>query len=449
MADDQITVTKKEANKEQGIVIQNIVIRPVVRSSQDIEKWRNALRAAEGVTPERIQLYDLYADIILDSFLSSLIEKRVLGVTKRKLSFVDKSGKGNEQIIELIKTQQFRKLRTEIIMQKLFGIKVIEIDRLNDGIKVFSAPVKHIKPWLGVVSYEQYGYDGIEYNAPPANKYVFQVGDSHDLGLLLKAAPYVIYKRGGFGDWAHFAEIFGTPFREARYDGFNPQVRAQLELALERAGNAAYAVLPKEAEITFHEPKNVQGNGQLYDMLRKACNEELSVLILGQTETTTSSQSSGYAQAKEHAKVEDAFNLNDCEDELGILNECVKPILANLGFNVDGDFIHEEETEEMSMLDKASMYDILRNNIKLPVSDDHLYKEFSIPKPDNYDEQKAELKAAAQAQSGNPDDEPDDDPEPQKPKQKNNAKKSQRGNLSAWDKLRARMIDFFDQAPRD
>jgi hypothetical protein len=60
---------KVNATPEKGILIQNIDIRPVVRQSQDIDKWRNALKAAEAINGNRTQLYDLYFDVLLDGTL--------------------------------------------------------------------------------------------------------------------------------------------------------------------------------------------------------------------------------------------------------------------------------------------------------------------------------------------------------------------------------------------
>lgn len=409
MATNKIATTKK-GDTAQGVVIQNIVIRPVVRSSQDIKNWRTALQSAEAINPIRVPLYDLYEDLLLDAVLSSLVEKRILGVTKTKLLFVNNKGVEVPDITELTNYSQFRELRRELMLAKFYGITVCELMILNGIFKIYNVPRKHIKPEIGKIVYEQYGVDGIDYRMPPYDKYIVETGKQRDLGLLLKAAPYVIYKRGGFGDWAHFTEIFGMPFREARYDGYNQQVRAQLELALQEAGSAAYAILPKEAEITFHEAKSTQGSSELYNMLRKACNEELSILILGQTETTASSSSSGYAQSETHAEVEDNINANDREDELSVLNEVVKPILANLGYKVDGgNFKHEPSEEHLTLKDKASVIVQLKRDAGLPIDDDYLYEAFSIPKPSNYEQLKADQQQQQQNAIKNDDESSDDE----------------------------------------
>ncbi|SEW02056.1 Protein of unknown function [Chitinophaga sp. YR573] len=437
-------VTKTPGSAEEGLIIQNLIIRPVVRSTQDITTWTNAIKNAEALNPIRVPLYDLYESLLLDGTLKRLIAKRILGVTKTRLLFLDKSGKEDEVMKALISKKAFRDLRKERLKQIMWGITVVELSRKATGeLKVFSVPRKHIKPKIGKIVWEQYGQDGIDYRTSPFDKYTCEFGESDDLGLLMSAAQYVIYKRGAFGDWSQYAEIFGMPFREARYDGYNAAVRAQLEQALDAAGSASYAILPKDVEFKLHESTNTANSSELYDSLRRACNEELCILILGQTETTTSSKSSGYAQSQTHAGVEEALNLDDREEELADLNETVLPILANLGYPVlGGKFVHEEVTEQVPKKDKVDIVVKLKTVVKLPMSDDYLYEEFNIPKPDNYDELKAKIEASTT---------PDPTPPPTAPSPGKQPKKADKKNpkikLSAWHQMRLRLADFFDLAP--
>lgn len=433
--DKRIKAHRAEQSPEKGIQIQNIVVRPVVRQSQDIERWRHAIRSAEGLVQIRVPLYDLYEEILLDGVLTNLIEKRVLGVTKTKLQFVDSSGKEVDAMKDLLTKKAFRELRKEIVLQKVFGISVVELMKDASGFRIFSVPRKHIKPKEGIVVYEQYGHEGINYRVPPASNYILEVGHWNDFGLLMKAAQYVIYKRGGFGDWAAFAEIFGMPFREARYDGFNEATRKQLELALDAAGSAAYAILPKDAEFKLHEAKNTQSGGEMFNTLRKACNEELSILFLGQTETTAKTAGKLGGNDDTHEQTEDDINANDRADEIAIMNEQVKPILANLGFPVEGGmFIHEEEEEQVSVKDRINNIIRLRKEAGLPIDDDYIYETTGIPKPANYDQQKKEMQQQQeQEQLGDK-------------KEKKKKSNGQKKKLSFKDRFFLTMADFFDQA---
>ena len=144
---------------ERGIVIQNIQVRPIIRQAQDIEKWRNALKYAEAINGVRVTLYDLYEEVLLDGVLKNLMAKRILGVTKTRLKFVDKSGQEVPAIMDLIAKKSFRQLRKEIMLQKFWGIGVIELMKEMDEFKIYSVPRKHILPKEGKIVKEQYGVE--------------------------------------------------------------------------------------------------------------------------------------------------------------------------------------------------------------------------------------------------------------------------------------------------
>lgn len=397
MAKATTTVKPTENTSEQGLLIQNLDIRPVQRSSADIAKWRSALQSAEATNGTRVPLYDLYSDILLDGFLKRMVAQRILGVTKTRLQFIGKDGKENEEIAALIKKLQFRKLRKAIQKQKAWGHNVIELSMKNGEFHFYEVPPKHVRPKEGLITNTQYDVTGDNYRNPPFSNYIFEAGDSDDFGYILEACQYVIYKRGGFGDWANFAQLFGMPFREARYDGYNGQVRKQLETALKAMGSAGFAILPKEAELKLHEAKNASGSNELYNSLRKACNEEIAILILGQTETTSKTAGKMGGNDDTHEQTEDDINQDDRLDELAILNEKVVPILKNLGFAVDGgQFIHEPNKEELSIKDMIGVVDTAVNKLDLPIDDDYIYELTGIPKPANYDALKAEKAASKQ-----------------------------------------------------
>jgi hypothetical protein len=385
------SVTKKEF-PEQGMVIQNLTIRPIQRSVASVDAWMNAIRSFEGINGTRIPLYDLLEQIMLDAFLTSLLEKRMNGVIKNKMLFVDKEGKEVEKVMELSKTRAFRQLRKDIFSHKIWGIRVIEAIQENSIFRTYAVPPKHVKPKDGLITFDQNGTNGIHYKQPPNNKYIFEVGNAEDKGIVFKAAPLVIFKRGGFGDWSQFCEIFGMPFRKATWDGYNDTARQQLEQMLDAAGSAAYAILPEGTNMEFITTNHSGTGGDVYDKLRKACNEELSVLILGQTETTTSSSSSGYAQSETHAGTEDEINRADRDDELSIFNELVKPILANLGYPVEGgEFIYHVENEKLTATQKLEVFVRMKTVLELPLNDDQVYKEMGVEKPDDYEAQKAKM----------------------------------------------------------
>lgn len=360
------------------------------------------MRGAEASIPRRTELYDLYEDILLDAHLRSVIEKRIMAITNADWTFIDANGKEVDEINKFIDTPEFETLLTEIIQSKLWGYSMIEFDFHQDGtIGVFNIPRKHIRPGLGLITFEQTGDTGIDIRTGVYANTILEVGKEKDLGLLLSAAQYVIYKRGNFGDWAQFAEVFGMPLIDAVWDGFDEKQRVLLEESLNNMGGGGQIVRPAGTQLQFIQGGANNPTGDLYNNLINACNAELSKLILGQTETTESSASSGYAQASVHANTENDINRTDLVFVRRTLNRRVVAIMKANGINANGSFmVRQDDTPDLTLEQQLNIELRLRNEAKLPISDEHFYTKYGIEKPEDYEAQKVKLEAQAQPQFG-------------------------------------------------
>ena len=381
--------------KNPNILIQQIDIRQINRSIVDIDTWRNAIRAAESVfNPTRKQLYDLYFDMLLDGRLSSAIGKRIMAITTTELKFSE-DGKDNEAIIELINTEEFAQLQEYILESIFWGYSLISFDFLPDKIVPTLIDRRHVKPELGLVVRNPGEMSGINYTEPPHTDWTISVGNPKSLGKIMAACQYVIYKRGGFGDWAQFAEIFGMPFRKGKYNGYDEQARMKLVKALEEAGSASFMVIPEGTDLEVIQNSGNAGSNAVYKELRLACNEEISTLILGQTLTMTQGDKGARSLGEVHKDVEDAIYLNDRLFLLKVLNNKLRPLLQKHGYPIgNGKFTYPEQ-ENISKKDRLDMD--LKIAGKVPVSDDYFYMTYGVPKPDNYEQIVKEKKDSADA----------------------------------------------------
>jgi hypothetical protein len=396
------TAVKDAEGKPQPIIIQQVTVRPVNRRHLDIEKWRNALRAAEAIVPRRTELYDLYHEILLDGHLTSVVEKRLAAVVNVDWQFLDKNGKEVDAIQDWINTPDFDTCVKEILNAKLWGYTMLEFDFYkNDTWGVFLIPRKHMRPKLGVVAFEQTANTGIDIRTGEYYNSVLEAGDPDDLGLLLKAAQYVIFKRGGFSDYAQFVEIFGQPLIDAVWDGYDESQRLMLLEALNNMGGGGQIVRPAGTQLQFIQGGTNNPTGQLYTSFIDACNAEISKLILGQTETTESSTSSGYAQASVHADTESDINTSDRNFVARILNRRLVKMLEANGIDTrEGSFsikINKDDVAAKKL--RLEMEIMLKNQAQLPIADDHFYETYGIEKPADYDEQKRKLEEKAAAQT--------------------------------------------------
>ena len=432
---------KEQAPSTEGLIINQIEIRSADRTPKDIASWKFSLQAAESVYhPVRTRLYDLYSDVILDGHLTGIIQRRMDAVLNKNLHFQRNDGKRDETFNDICESQTMRGIITKIIESKLWGISGMEfipgIDLTFEEI-----PRKHIKPEIGIIAKEQNMEDGWAY----ANmENIWVVGEKKDFGLLLKCAPLALWKRGNMADWAQYIEIFGQPVRIIKYDAYDLKTKQELKNVLDNSGSSLAVMIPKQADFEMMDGKMSNGDGQLQGSFKDACNNEMSVIILTNTETTTSSAKSGYAQAKEHGKQQLDITKSDLKFVINLLNsKHFIRIMASYGFAVEGGkFAFEKEIDLAELLDRQTIDKFVSTVI--PIGDDYYYETYGISKPDNYDELKKKMEDEKQLKL-NPPSPPGEGPgvSPKKPKPAN---LSAEDKITFLDKIRTTIADFFDPA---
>lgn len=385
------------------IINQQIIIRPTNRQKQDISKWRNAHRNAESQIPRRVLLYDLYFDVILDGHVIAVLNKRTEAVTNAKWQFVDTKGEPIDDINDMLDSIGFETALTEILNAKFWGYTTLEFTFYKDeenktNFTTTLIPRKHYRPETGLIAYEQTGDTGFnirEGNIYPAT--VLEAGDTKDLGLLLSVAQYAILKDGGISDYAQFVEIFGRPLIDAEWDGYDETQRIRLNETLANLGGGNSIVRPAGTKLTFIEAKT-NADGSLQTGYLNFLNQEISKAILGNTETTESSDTSGYAQAQTHANSEGKKNESDVNFVRRILNSRFRKILTANGIDTKGGkFIIKHTEEQLSKKDAFEINKSMKMNLNIPISDDYFYKEYDVDKPEDYEAQKNALEAEKKA----------------------------------------------------
>ena len=361
--------------KQQDIIINEINIRSVDRSRKDISTWRAALTGAESIQfPTRTRLYDLYEDVILDGHLSGIIEKRINAVLNKELWF-EADGDRVHAMDALINTIPFRDIMRTIMETILWGISGIEFVP-GRQLAFERIPRKHIRPAQGIIAYEQSGHDGISY---AGLQNVWVMGGDKDLGLLLRCAPYALYKRGGLSDWAQFIELFGQPVRVIKYDSYDDQTRAELKKILDESGSSLSLMIPRQADFEIKDGKQTNCDGNLQLSFIKALNEEMSVTILGNTGTTVSSAGSGYAQSKVHQQQQYDITRSDLVYAAAMLNSPqFISILRAYGYPVHtGSFTFSRDLDMDHLSGRIAIDKEVAQLI--PIPETYWYETYGIP----------------------------------------------------------------------
>ncbi|MDR1371834.1 MAG: DUF935 domain-containing protein [Dysgonamonadaceae bacterium] len=386
---------------DAGVILSTVREEPRSYAGQSIASWRRALRSFENIDmPVRKYLYDLYEDILLDGQIEATWGKRKDSVLNRRLEFVF-AGERDEQVTELLNSPDMRRIVEELHNSIIYGYTLLQINDIwrdteqeSFRIDFDLIPRSNVHP---EAKFECVSKDSgsvtadIKYMEAPLDRYVVYAGNPTDKGLLVKAAPFVIYKRGAQGDWSKFSEMFGIPFREAIYEAFDDATRETVQQALKNWGAGMSLTHPKSIEIKLHEAGDKSGSVSVYKEFIALCDAGISKTVLGNTLTTEQGENGARSLGEVHLQVEDAKMRSDEVFLLSVLNTQFRKILKTFGFDVNGGKIcFEQEGEDWELIDRkwrviGSVMD------KTPVSDDYIYAELNIPKPENYDEMKEEM----------------------------------------------------------
>ena len=447
-------MTKKrylpKRNPETLRVMQNLVVRQSRVQSADVNAWREAVNSAKR--GDRTKLYDLYENLMADAFLSRAVEKRIEAITNAELTFI-RNGKSVEEVDDLIDTPEFEELLRELILSKGWGKSVVEV-RFDPDFNIFSFPRKHIKirdsdkrmsDHKKFIATRETDLNGYDYTG---DENIIEAGGDYDLGFLFRAAVYVIYKRGGFGDWAQFVEIFGMPFLIGKYNGFDTNARDRLFEALQTIGSNTKAAIPAEADIEVRENKS-NGSAELYREFRGACNEEILIAVLGNTMTTVDGASR--AQGEVHKQTEENVHQSDRRFVQRILNRRLLPMLIEKGLDVAGGyFVFPDAGENLTVRERIDLALTIRRE-GIPVSNDYIYEVSGIPKPEEKEEE-SEEKKEEEKKGEKPKETPKKEENPDKTEKED--EKEEKESLIDLELLSApqrsfftKLFDFFVEAP--
>ncbi|MBV1817636.1 DUF935 domain-containing protein [Bacteroidales bacterium MSK.15.36] len=226
----------------------------------------------------------------------------------------------------------------------------------------------------------------------PENKFIVhrykaRSGHPSRAGVLRVVAWMYLFKNYDIKDWISFCEVFGMPLRLGKY---NPSASEEDKIALMEAliqiGTDAAGIIPDGTEIEFKEAAKVSSLN-VYESLARYCDEQMSKAVLGQTLTSDSGGGS-FAQSKTHNEVRHDLTVADCKALAATLRrDLIRPlVLFNFGEDKRIPYIRFDCEEAGDLKETADIYKTLICDINLPVPLSHLYKKFSIPKPEDSEE---------------------------------------------------------------
>lgn len=351
----------------------------------DLEDWQTAILSAKRWDwTRRTSLYNLYESCLLDTHLDGTINQRRVAIGQHPIEFV-RNGEPDEAINEQIKAPWFCDFAKSIIDSELFGFACYQFYMEDKWIKFTKIDQRHVEPHRKELLKRVGDITGEPLENFPG---ILFLGEEDNIGRLCRAVPWVLYKRQTVADWVQFSQIFGMPIRDYTYDSGDEESRERLLMEAMQQGSNAVFVHPKDNGLNFIDSGSKSGSCEVYKTLRDTCNEEISLLILGNTLTTNSAAHGTQALGTVHKEEQDTINAQDLRYLLNVLNYDMTEIFSELGLNTDGgEFVLKKDAAQLMGSDVyaqlSAVTQLMANG--LPVSDEYLYKTFGIDKPEEYD----------------------------------------------------------------
>lgn len=366
----------KPKPQTQSISKQITFEQQLQRVRQDAQTFKIAVQSAESIVyPNRFQLCQVYQNIILDGQIQSAILQRKMRVLSGVFKIVDKTGEENEEKTAILREQWFYDFLDLVMDSKFWGYSLIEFGQIvNDKFtNVSLVPRIYVQPEFSIVKPTTASYTGTNYTEKPYSNWCIGVGQPKDLGLLMKCAPYAIWKNNAMGAWAEYAEVFGTPLRMGRTDTRDDKTRTNMENMMRNWGVASWAVFDKDDVVELISNTRTDAFN-VYDKMVERCNSEISKTILGQTGTTDEKSYSGSANV--HAEVLKLITRMDLIFAMNVVNNQLLPMMQNLGFDFNGFKFVFDESENISIIEQAKIDASFMPYFKL--STEYLEKKYGI-----------------------------------------------------------------------
>ena len=204
-----------------------------------------------------------------------------------------------------------------------YGIAIAELvwdsGKLIDIVPVpYSRLISDVnEPWRLRVRTEEDPSVGVALDELPAKWVVHQPrpkpGRHFEGGLLRASALLYLAQNLSFKDWLIYSQIAGMPVRVGRFDPGTPESdKQQLLKMLAALGTDAVAIISKNIELQLLEAR---GGDKPYQPLQEYCNNEVTILWLGQHLTTDLRGEGSRAAAEIHDRVREDLLVDDIADE--------------------------------------------------------------------------------------------------------------------------------------
>ena len=275
----------KGLNKVEIVEMSRGMVAPM------IDQYMSAVSGAESkIVQNRVPYYDHILQMLtVDSFVTSMLEKRLDNINNKRLILVDRnSNEELEQYSDFFEAPKFRQFKRDYLLTQFWGFSLFEFHKTDfRGQKWFDYyryPNKHVNPYTGEILKHQFDKNGVKVVGKYIN-YSF-VGDPDSLGMFVQLCLLSIYKRYIMFDYAKYIDLASENFVTMLVKSYSDANAAdQLRRALKNRASGGVLERPEGLEVDFANMSSSQQNA-LFENAIKMIKEEIMILVLGQTMTT-------------------------------------------------------------------------------------------------------------------------------------------------------------------
>jgi phage gp29-like protein len=372
-----LAATKKNSFPpvKQGDIFIKLIQEYKDRSRKDINKWREALEAAESPDdPRWADMQDLIDELLLDAHLASVIDLRKSATLNNRFYVVKKTDYSQDDELSALLNHSWFYQFIECTLDAIFRkVSLLELTYNGQDVHIEQIPCRNVCPQLKRVYLEVYGDKFIDYSKAPA---VIEVLHNSIFGLINDVIPNVIWKRNALQSYAEFTERFGMPLISATVS--NVQDAKKAEESLKAMGENATAVFPQGAEINVHSLANAGNPESTYIASANFHDQQVSKRIVGST--TLTDEGANRAQTQVHIDMLDyKISLSDKRMIAFVVNDKLFPVLQSFGLpfdNTKSEF-RFDDTEDLSL---NQQWEIVRDALLHYEMDvDEIKKTFNLP----------------------------------------------------------------------
>lgn len=357
-------------------------------------------------------------EIERDTKYSSCLNTRIQAVIGKGWKIIPHSRKHNGKQIISTRDQEI----ADFIRDQLYSIPVFEtdviafFDHISKGFSLSEINYKRIVKghWQGKIGLKNirkkqaklftFKFDDLGYYIPvqvnPTRKeldpekfihFINGLDDENPWGESVgsKVAFWVWVKKNGIKFWSIYTERFGMPMKSIEIpNNVTPgsAIDQKADELLEAFETASGVKVPAGLKASLIEATRA-GDGS-YEAFRKACNDEIATLVLGQPLSTgEGTKGSGtHALGEVHAGVLNAYTLFDVIISSAAINNQLIRRLVDINFDTETYPVFEWNSFNMSMLVALAqnLHNLVDSGLRISAKD--IYDKIGLSVPENEEE---------------------------------------------------------------